>query len=182
MQHINRNQTWNLKYKFKRGLWGFTWLLLFRPTPKRIGKNWRVFLLKIFGCKFSGDALIAPSVKILEPWNLVIGKYVAIGSDVSIYNHAVVNLGDNVIISQGTELCTSSHDYSLNSMPLTFLPITIKEHCWITSHCFIHPGVTVGEGAVIGACSVVNKDVEEWTVNAGNPCRRIKKREFNFDK
>ena len=105
----------------------------------------------------------------------------SIGSDVSIYNHALVNLGDNVVISQGSELCTSSHDYTLNSMPLIFLPITIKEYSWITSHCFIHPGVTIGEGAVIGACSVVTKDVEEWTVNIGNPCIKIKKREFNFD-
>ena len=62
MGQVNRNQSWRYTYRVKRGLWALTWFLLFRPTPKSLGKKWRNLLLKIFGCKFNGDVLICPSV------------------------------------------------------------------------------------------------------------------------
>jgi acetyltransferase-like isoleucine patch superfamily enzyme len=53
-------------------------------------------------------------------------------------------------------------------------PITIEDNVWIGMHCIILKGVTIGEGAIVGAGSVVAKDVEPWTVVAGNPARLIK--------
>jgi len=182
MSKIIRYQKWGIKYKIKRGSWLFVWYTLFRPTPKMLGKNWRNFLLKLYGCKISGEALVCSSVRILEPWNLIIGNYVAIGKGVNIYNHCLVTIGNNVVISQDTELCTSSHNYSLNSMPLIYSPIIVEDNVWITTKCFIHPGVKINTGAVIGACSVVTSNVEEWSINAGNPCKFIKRRVFDYDK
>jgi galactoside O-acetyltransferase len=54
-------------------------------------------------------------------------------------------------------------------------PITIKDKVWIGFDCLIFKGVTVGEGAIIGAKSVVTKDVEPWTVVAGNPAKVVKR-------
>lgn len=51
--------------------------------------------------------------------------------------------------------------------------ITIQDNAWIGMNCVILGGVTIGEGAVVGACSVVTEDVEPWTVVIGNPARRI---------
>ncbi len=63
-------------------------------------------------------------------------------------------------------------------MRLVTAPITIGAGAWITADVFVGPGVTVGEGAVVGARSSVFKDVPAWTVVAGNPAHEIKKREL----
>jgi putative colanic acid biosynthesis acetyltransferase WcaF len=61
-------------------------------------------------------------------------------------------------------------------MPLTTAPITIEEGAWVAADAFIGPGVTIGEGAVVGARSSVFKSLEAWTVAVGNPARAIKRR------
>jgi putative colanic acid biosynthesis acetyltransferase WcaF len=61
-------------------------------------------------------------------------------------------------------------------MELTYNPIIIKDQSWVAARAFVGPGVTIGEGAVVGACAVVTKDVEPWTVVAGNPAKFIKNR------
>lgn len=61
-------------------------------------------------------------------------------------------------------------------MPLTTAPITIAQGAWVAADVFIGPGVTVGDGAVVGARSSVFKNVAPWTVVAGNPVRVIKQR------
>lgn len=53
-------------------------------------------------------------------------------------------------------------------------PIVIRDNVWIGMHCIILKGVTIGEGAIVGAGSVVTKDVEPWTVVAGNPAKTVK--------
>jgi len=63
-------------------------------------------------------------------------------------------------------------------MPLVTAPIVINDGAWVCADAFIGPGVTIGEGAVVGARAVVMKDVDPWTVVAGNPAQFIKKREL----
>ena len=62
------------------------------------------------------------------------------------------------------------------TMPLLKPPIEIRDQAWICADAFVGPGVIVGEGAVVGARAVAVKNVEAWTVVAGNPARMIKKR------
>jgi len=62
-------------------------------------------------------------------------------------------------------------------MPVVTAPIMIQDHAWVAADAFIGPGVTIGEGAVVGARSSVYRNVEPWTVVGGNPARVIKKRE-----
>ena len=170
------NTRWPLRIKLTRGLWNICWLLLFRPTPKRLGNPWRLWLLRRFGATIRGKALILPTCRILIPSNLEIHDGSAVGDAVEIYNYGKVTIGSMTIISQYSYLCTGTHDYTEPDMPLIWAPITIGDNAWIAANVFIAPGVTIGAGAVIGARSVVTKEMPPWMVCAGNPCKPLKPR------
>jgi putative colanic acid biosynthesis acetyltransferase WcaF len=152
------------------------WLFFFLPTPKRLGNPWRLLMLRLFGARIDGNALVAGSCKILQPWKLRLGDGVAIGPQTEIYNYAPVSIGKMSIVSQYTYLCTGTHDYTHPHMPLTWAPINIGSECWIAAGVFVAPGITIGRGVVVGARSVVTRDLPEWTVCAGNPCKVLKPR------
>jgi len=98
----------------------------------------------------------------------------AIGRRVWLYNFAPIRIGTNTVVSQDSVLCTSSHDYTHPHLPLYSREIIVGDEAWIAANCFVMPGITVGSGAVVGACSVVTKSIPPWMVCAGNPCRPLK--------
>jgi putative colanic acid biosynthesis acetyltransferase WcaF len=102
--------------------------------------------------------------------------HACLGRQVDCYNVALVYLGPRALISQGAYLCTASHDYRDQDFPLTCAPITVEAGAWVAAQSFIGPGVTVGEGAVLGARGVATKNLKPWTVCAGNPAVFIKDR------
>ena len=104
------------------------------------------------------------------------GEYSALGPRVNLYNLGTITIGSNTVISQDSYLCGGTHDYTRPTMPLIKAPITVGDKVWICAGAFIGPGVTIGDGAVVGARAVVVKDVEPWTVVAGNPAKMIKRR------
>ena len=110
------------------------------------------------------------------PWNLEIGDWSSIGEHAFIYNLGKVTIGKSVTISYRAHLCAGTHDYTDPAMPLLKPPISIGDQAWICTDAYVGSGVTVGEGAVVGACGVAVKDVEPWAVVAGNPARVIGKR------
>ena len=87
-----------------------------------------------------------------------------------------IKLGKDVVVSQYSFLCTASHDYKDSSFPLVTAPISIEKNAWIAADVFLGPGVTVGEGAVVGARSTVFNNVDRNTVIAGSPPRLIGER------
>lgn len=158
-----------------RLLWIITWNLFASWTPRPFNV-WRTFLLKCFGAKIGKKVLVFGSVTIDMPWNLEIGDYSAIGKRVWVYNFAKISIGSNTVISQDTTLCGSSHDYNHPFMPLYSIPIKIGNQVWVAAECFVMPGITIGEGTVVGSRSLVTKNLPKWKVCAGNPCRIIKDR------
>ncbi|MCW5669898.1 MAG: putative colanic acid biosynthesis acetyltransferase [Hydrogenophaga sp.] len=162
--------------KLRRWAWELVWLLAFRPTPRWALHGWRRFLLRSFGARVGTGCRIAPSCRIWAPWNLVMGEYVALGDGVDCYSMDRITIGSKVAVSQRTFLCAGSHDIGSLSRPLITGPIVIEDHVWIAAECFVHPNVVIREGAVIGARSVVVKEMPAWSVCAGHPCRRIKDR------
>ena len=167
--------SFSLANRARRALWGICRALLFRPTPRPM-RAWRAAVLRAFGAKIGKHANIASSVKVWAPWNLTIDDYVAVGDDVDLYAMAVIHIKTRAIVSQGTYLCAGTHDYTSEGFQLLAFPIIVEERSWVCAQSFVGPGVTIGEGAVIGARSVVTRDMPAWQVCAGNPCRPIKPR------
>ena len=162
--------------KLRRIAWEVVWLLAFRPTPRWALHGWRRQLLRWFGAEIGDGCRIAPTCRVWAPWNLAMGEFSALGDGVDCYSMGRITLGSKVAVSQRTFLCAGSHDIRSLSRPLVTGPIVIEDHVWIAAECFVHPGVVIREGAVIGARSVVLKEMPAWSLCAGNPCRRIKDR------
>lgn len=157
-----------------RVLWGLC-KPLFRFSP-RTCFGWRRMLLRLFGAKVGRNVHIYGTAVIYMPWNLEIGEWSGIGEQAFVYNLGRVTIGDMTTISQRAHLCAGTHDFTDPSLPLLKPPIAIGNQAWICADAFVGPGVTVGEGAIVGARAVVVKDVGSWDVVAGNPARFIKKR------
>ena len=164
------------KHQMIRMLWSVVWTIFARPLPRSIGSGWKRFLLRLFGAKLASTAIVYSSAKIYYPANLIMDEYSCLDSGVDCYNVALVKIGANTTVSQGAYLCTASHDISDSLNPLVTAPIIVKDQAWIATDAFVGMGVTVGQGAVIGARACVFKDVEPWTVVGGNPAKFIKKR------
>lgn len=168
--------TFSLQNKLARITWNIIYILLFYPFASRIFKRWRIFILRCFNAKISWSAHVYSSAKIWAPWNLEMGDYSTLGPKVDCYNQGEIYIEDNVIVSQKTYLCASSHDITDPKFNLIQKPINIKSNVWIAADSFIGPGVTIGEGAVVGARSSVFKNIEPWTIVGGNPATFLKKR------
>ena len=165
--------------QLRRILWGVGGLF-FRFSPRPCF-GWRRFVLRCFGAKIGAHVNTYPTTRIYFPWNLTAGDWSAIGEDALIYNLGPVKLGEKVTISHRAHLCAGTHDYTRPDMPLLKPPIEIQDQAWVCADAFIGPNVVVGQGAVVGARAVVVKNVEPWTVVAGNPARIVKQRELRLD-
>jgi putative colanic acid biosynthesis acetyltransferase WcaF len=132
----------------------------------------------MFGAKIGKGVHVYPRVKVWAPWNLIIGDESGIANGVNLYNQGKITIGNRTVISQGSHLVAGTHDYTHPNFPLITKPINVGNHVWIATESFIHPGVTIGNGCVIGARSVVIKDMPAWMVCSGYPCIPIKKREL----
>jgi putative colanic acid biosynthesis acetyltransferase WcaF len=156
-------------------LWMIVWTTLFRPSPVPF-HAWRRLLLRLFGANIGPRAVPYPSARIWAPWNLVMGPGSCLSHFVDCYCVELVILEEDATVSQYAHLCTASHDYRYRDMPLIAGPIRICKGAWVTACAFIGPGVEVGEGAIVGACSAVFRDVPAWTIVGGNPAKYIKPR------
>ena len=96
-----------------------------------------------------------------------------IGEEVLILNFEPVAIGKHACVSQRSFLCTGNHDFRDPSMPYRNRPITIGDGAWVGAMCFVAPGVTVHDDAVIRAGSIVLKDVPVGVIAAGNPCEPV---------
>lgn len=162
----------------KRVVWYVINHTLFRLFATRYLSCFRHALLRAFGAKVDKKALIYSSCTIFAPWNLEVGR-ACIGPHTEIYNKSKVTIGNDCVVSQGAFLCTASHDTTSIMLPLVSAPINIEDKAWVAADAFVGKGVTIGEGAVVGARACVFKDVEPYTIVGGNPAVEIKKRIIN---
>lgn len=108
--------------------------------------------------------------------NLSVGNNTGLGNT---YIRAIgkVTIGHNCSFSYNNTILTGSHDFNDFSTVIA-KPVTIGNNVWITTNVTILPGVTIGDNTVIGAGSVVTKDIQAGVFAAGNPCKVIKKIDF----
>lgn len=135
------------------------WAILEPFNPRKI----RPSLMRKMGCKVGAGCFIGDNVRIDS-------------------GHAdMITLEDGVSIAGGTRLLCHQRDFSdycvgddYNKLGYIVKPIVLKKGCLIGMESFVLPGVTVGEGAVVGAGSLVTKDVPAWTVATGRPAKVVK--------
>jgi putative colanic acid biosynthesis acetyltransferase WcaF len=155
--------------------WAMCQATLFRFSPRPLYR-WRVWLLNRFGATVDRDARVHPTVRIQFPWNVTIEANAAIGDAAIVYALGEIHVGRRVTISQYAHLCAGTHDYRTADMPLKRSPITLEDDVWIATGAFIGPHVTAHEGAILGAHGVATRDLDAWTIYAGNPAKAIKAR------
>lgn len=110
-------------------------------------------------------------------FNIRIGDNFVGNFNLVMLDEAEITVGDNVFIGPNVSVCTVVHSFEAgprNRGIMKAMPVTIGDNVWIASNVVVLPGVTIGEGAVIGAGSVVAGDVEPYTLSVGNPCRKIR--------
>ena len=127
---------------------------------------------------------IKGNIVITSPFYCDYGKNISVGENfytnhnVIILDGAKVSFGDNVFIAPDCVFSTAGHplDTDQRNQGLEIaLPITVGNNVWIGTHVSVLPGVTIGNDVVIGAGSVVNRDIPDGVVAAGSPCRVIRK-------
>ncbi len=165
----------SLRNRAARAVWGIAHLLLIRPTPRPL-HAWRAFVLRLFGAKLGAHCRIYPSAEIWAPWNLICEDAVAIANGAVLYNALPMHLASHCTVSQGAYLCGSTHDFDDPAFPMISAPIRVGRYAWVAARAVVCPGVTVGDGAVLGLGSVATRDLDAWTVYAGVPARAIRKR------
>jgi maltose O-acetyltransferase len=112
-------------------------------------------------------------VCITEADHLHVGDDVSIAAFVHVRAVAGVHMGNRVMVASHVAISTVTHDYASPQMWKSAItsPIRIEDDVWIGAHAVILPGITIGRGAVIGAGSVVTKDVPPFAIVTGVPAR-----------
>lgn len=121
------------------------------------------------------------SVRIDQGW-MTTGEEVSFGPGCHIYEpRGGLSIGNHCMFAGGVAVCGVNHQFSDRSIPMRHqpavnAPVVIEDDVWVGMNATILPGVTIGKGAVIGAGSVVTKDIPEYSVATGIPCTTDYKR------
>jgi len=108
--------------------------------------------------------------------NIQLGKNVEPGANVANYIQALngIIFGSNIRIGPNVSIISSNHNIDDYDKHDDAEPVRIGNDVWIAANCVILPGITVGNNVVIGAGSIVNRDIPDNSIAAGNPCRVLR--------
>ena len=169
---------WPVSERLRRVIWEFCWFVFCAWTPKP-ANPWRLFWLRVFDAKIEGTPFVHQRARIAVPWNLTLHDRACVGDRTNVYNLGEIEIGARAVVAQEAYLDTGSHNFSRSSIPLVVAKIIIDEDAFVGARAFVMPGVKIGARAIVGACSVVTKDVPENVVAGGNPCRVLHPRGDN---
>lgn len=130
----------------------------------------------IFG-KTGKNCTVNPPFHCDYGFNIEVGDKFYANYNLTILDVGKVTIGNNVMIAPNVSIYTAGHPVhhdARNTMYEYGIAVTIGSDCWIGGNSVICPGVTIGKGTVIGAGSVVTKDIPANVIAAGNPCRVIR--------
>ena len=174
-QSFAQESPWSARDRALRLLWQFCWFFFCRWTPKP-ANAWRIFWLDVFGARIEGKPFVHQRARIEIPWHLTLHDRACLGDRANAYTLGEIEIGARATVAQEVYLSTGSHDFSHPALQLVTAKITIGEDAFIGARAFVMPGVEIGARSVIGACSVVTRDIPENVIAAGNPCRVVRPR------
>jgi len=157
-----------------RNLWIYLDLL-----PGYIGVGFRYCFAKRLAKKLGNNVFFGRSVEVIGWHNLIIGSNVSIHKGCYLIANGGLHIGDNVSIAHYCSLLTTQHSYlddasSIRSNEIVTLPLTICDDVWIGCGSRIMGGVIIHNRSIVGAGSVVTRDVPDHCVVVGVPARKIK--------
>jgi acetyltransferase-like isoleucine patch superfamily enzyme len=157
-----------------------------RPLLKRCASSAKIFplakLCKPDQIEIGEMARIHDFVFMWGGLGIRIGNYNDIQPFVNIWGGGEAVLGDYISVGGGSQLLTATYDYNgyrmVDGLPsdhtnTLFGKLVIESDVYIGVNCTLMPNITIGEGAVVGGGSFVNKDVEPWSINVGSPAKKI---------
>lgn len=169
-QPAGQSSPWSLSRRLQALVWHAVWFLFCQWTPKP-AYPWRVFVLRCFGTTVHGRPFVHQRARIQFPWNVTLHHRACVGDRTNLYSLDHITLEEGAVAAQEAYLCTGTHDFADPELPMLTAPIMVKAHAFIGARAFVLPGVTLGERSVVGAMSVVTRDVPAGTTVAGNPAK-----------
>jgi glycosyltransferase involved in cell wall biosynthesis len=166
---------WTRTQRVKLLAWHMCWAMFCRWTPKPLNR-WRVAWLKLFGGTVVGRPFIHQRARIHMPQHLTLHDRACLGDGANAYSLGPIEIGTGATVAQEAYLCTGTHDFADRHTPLMTAPIVIGAYAFVAARAFVLPGVTIGEGAVLGAMSLAAADLSPWTIYAGTPAKPIRPR------
>jgi putative colanic acid biosynthesis acetyltransferase WcaF len=133
-------------------------------------------VLKTFGANLSGMPFIHSTARIQIPWNLTMKHRACLGERANAYSLGKIEIQEGATVAQEAYLCTGTHDIYSPVFQLVTNKIEICSNAFVGARAMILPGVCIGDRAIVGAMSVVPKDVADHQIVAGNPAKKIGER------
>jgi putative colanic acid biosynthesis acetyltransferase WcaF len=126
-------------------------------------------VLRLFGARIRGRPFVHQRARIQIPWNVELHDRASVGDRANLYSVERILLDETSVVAQEAYLCTATHDFSNPNLPLLSAPIEVHSGAFVGARAFVLPGITIGERAVVGACSVVTHNVAAGARVKGNP-------------
>ncbi len=149
----------------------------YRYSDSPLSRRMRKLALKMQGAVLGADVKIGRNVSIDYPENLRVGSRVSIQESCYLSAYGRIVIGDDVSIGRGTSIVSSTHPFRegevIRKNALTACPVTIEDNVWIGMNASILGGVTIRGRSVVGAMTLVNKDVDGGTIVGGVPAKVI---------
>lgn len=162
---------WSRAEQLRMLAWNICWAAFCAWTPKPLNR-WRLFWLKLFGATLHGTPFVHQRARIAIPWKLTLHHRACLGDGAVAYTLGEIEILEDATVAQEAYLCTGTHDFSLPARPLQTGRILIGAGAFIGARAFVMPGVCIGASSIVGACSVVTKDVKAHGRVMGNPARQ----------
>lgn len=153
-------------------LWWLCQATLFALSPQPF-YGWRAALLRLFGAKIGKQVKVRSSSRFTYPWKVSIGDHSWIGDRAELYSLDAIEVGAHCCISQDCYIATSGHNTGALAFDYTNGKVIIEDEVWLASGVFVMPNLRICHGAVVGARSLVSKDVPGASIMMGSPARKI---------
>ena len=141
----------------------------------------RKWYLRCFGIVIGKKSCIHRGCRFFHVGKFEIGNHSVINFGCYLDNRRGIKIGNNVGIAHNTKIYTLGHNIDSPKFETKGAPVMIKDNAFIFSNAIIMPGVTIHEGAIVLAGSVVTRDVDAYTVVGGNPAKFVKERIREID-